>query len=70
VEARQRVELTGTNRPRAWLKLMLVLALEYSDGAHRGDSLTTDFGDHTGRVTPVPIPNTEVKTARADGTWG
>ena len=27
-------------------------------------------GDHSGRVTPVPIPNTEVKPARADGTWG
>ena len=26
-------------------------------------------GDHGGRVTPVPIPNTEVKTASADGTW-
>ena len=27
-------------------------------------------GDHSGRVTPVPIPNTEVKPACADGTWG
>ena len=27
-------------------------------------------GDHSGRVTPVPIPNTEVKLACADGTWG
>src|SRR5580658_4270857 len=27
-------------------------------------------GDHSGRVTPVPIPNTEVKPASADGTWG
>ena len=25
-------------------------------------------GGHRGRVTPVPIPNTEVKTATADGT--
>ena len=25
-------------------------------------------GDHTARVTPVPIPNTEVKPRRADGT--
>jgi hypothetical protein len=23
-------------------------------------------GDHTGKVTPVPIPNTAVKLARAD----
>ena len=26
------------------------------------------FGGHTGGVTPVPIPNTEVKPSRADGT--
>jgi hypothetical protein len=25
-------------------------------------------GGHRGRVTPVPIPNTEVKPATADGT--
>src|SRR5205085_403707 len=33
-------------------------------------SLTTDFGGHSDRVTPVPIPNTEVKPVSADGTWG
>ena len=27
-------------------------------------------GGHSGGVTPVPIPNTEVKPASADGTWG
>jgi D-hexose-6-phosphate mutarotase len=27
-------------------------------------------GGHGGGVTPVPIPNTAVKTASADGTWG
>src|SRR5579875_1477079 len=27
-------------------------------------------GDHSGGATPVPIPNTEVKPASADGTWG
>ncbi len=27
-------------------------------------------GGHSGGVTPVPIPNTEVKPACADGTWG
>ena len=27
-------------------------------------------GGHSDRVTPVPIPNTEVKPASADGTWG
>ena len=27
------------------------------------------FGGYGGRVPPVPIPNTEVKPASADGTW-
>jgi hypothetical protein len=27
-------------------------------------------GGYTGEVTPVPIPNTEVKLSRADGTAG
>ena len=27
-------------------------------------------GDHGGGATPVPIPNTAVKPASADGTWG
>ena len=27
-------------------------------------------GGYGGEVTPVPIPNTEVKLASADGTWG
>ena len=31
--------------------------------------LTTDFGGYCVRVTPVPIPNTEVKPNCADGTW-
>src|SRR4051812_46371442 len=26
-------------------------------------------GGHSGGVTPVPIPNTEVKPSSADGTW-
>jgi tetratricopeptide (TPR) repeat protein len=43
-----------------------VLALE-SLGAY---PLTISFGDHGDRVTPVPIPNTEVKPVSADGTWG
>ena len=36
----------------------------------RWHPLTTDFGGHGDRVTPVPIPNTEVKPVSADGTWG
>ena len=27
-------------------------------------------GDDTGEATPVPIPNTEVKLSKADGTCG
>jgi hypothetical protein len=35
----------------------------------RSPALTTFFpGDHTGKATPVPIPNTAVKLARADDT--
>ena len=51
--------------------MMLVLAMEFS-GATRSSrrALTTDFGGHSGGVTPVPIPNTEVKPTSADGTWG
>ncbi len=45
----------------------LVLALE---SLREPPSLTTDFGDHSDRVTPVPISNTEVKPVSADGTWG
>ena len=32
--------------------------------------LTNLVGDNTGRVTPVPIPNTAVKPSKADGTLG
>ena len=27
-------------------------------------------GSDSGEVTPVPIPNTEVKLSSADGSWG
>ena len=27
------------------------------------------FGDYNGEVTPVPIPNTEVKLSSAHDTW-
>ena len=57
--------------------IMPVLAMEVSgDEVPRFDSHTftaksTEIsGGHSGGVTPVPIPNTEVKTASADGTWG
>ena len=69
----QHVQLTGTNRPRAWVSstLMIVLAMKSSGLRRRRTTpeLTTDFGGHGGGVTPVPIPNTEVKPSSADGTW-
>ena len=48
-----------------------VLAMESSRGRapYGAPSLTTDFGDYCIWVTPVPIPNTEVKPDCADGTW-
>jgi hypothetical protein len=81
---RQRIQLTGTNRPRAWK----LARARY--GTLRGDPLSvtpgsdvdpsvedvvepgerTVSGGHGGGETPVPIPNTAVKPASADGTWG
>ena len=63
---------------------MLVLALERSGAAvtqpqacsrpaDQGSvepAERTVSGGHSGGETPVPIPNTAVKPARADGTWG
>ena len=64
---------------------MLVLAMERSrDGrkaargrtevsvsaGHFSSALSKVSGDHGGGATPVPIPNTAVKPASADGTWG
>ena len=39
-------------------------------GVLEGSHDTIISGGHGGGVTPVPIPNTAVKPARADGTWG
>ena len=48
---------------------MLVLAMERSRGdGRRGEAKVS--GGHSGGETPVPIPNTAVKPASADGTWG
>ena len=32
--------------------------------------MSLEFGDDSEKVTPVPIPNTEVKLLSADGSWG
>jgi hypothetical protein len=47
--------------------VLLVLALESYEGF---DNPIQVSGGNCGGETPVPIPNTEVKTASADGTWG
>src|SRR5438876_3896926 len=40
-----------------------------SHGCTRGSPCSMSLpGDDTGGATPVPIPNTEVKPSRADGT--
>ena len=31
--------------------------------------MPSEFGDDGREVTPVPIPNTEVKLSSADGSW-
>jgi hypothetical protein len=36
----------------------------------RSPDLTSLSGGYSGGEPPVPIPNTEVKPASADGTWG
>jgi hypothetical protein len=42
----------------------------WSGGSEDGARGAKVSGDHGGGETPVPIPNTEVKPASADGTWG
>jgi hypothetical protein len=72
VYARQRVQPTGTNRPRAWINKVLRARYGVLEGPpHRFDVALRQqvFGGHSGGVTPVPIPNTEVKPTSADGTW-
>ena len=73
VYAQQCVQLTGTNRPRAWIFGSNFARVRYGvlEGpAPRFARRTIDLGGHSGREIPVPIPNTEVKPASADGTWG
>ena len=46
---------------------MFGLLLLYS--FERAEMFSHTFGDDAGVVPPVPIPNTVVKHAEADGTW-
>ena len=76
----QCIQPTGTNRPRAWrstrsCSLWNAQWLLCSQAWRRSceDRLPAErtvSGGHGGGETPVPIPNTAVKPARADGTWG
>jgi hypothetical protein len=61
----QHLQLTGTNRPRAW-----IYARAYSEVFGGNPNRHMISGGHSGGDTPVPIPNTAVKPARANGTWG
>jgi hypothetical protein len=71
VYAQQCVQLTGTNRPRAWINHARARYREFKVRAPIGATFDNRCsGGHSGGVTPVPIPNTEVKPASADGTWG
>ena len=46
----------------------LKVAIRFSKPFYVADVLLQFSGDFVGRVTPVPIPNTEVKPTGADGT--
>ncbi len=64
-------ELTSTNRPTGLIVMrvcsaMVELPKSFGSCTHEVLSHLTIPGDHTGRVTPVLIPNTDVKPARAD----
>ena len=80
----QCIQPTGTNRPRAW-RPTRSCSLWNAQGLRKrslrrgparrnhGWSCPAECkisGGHGGGETPVPIPNTAVKPARADGTWG
>jgi hypothetical protein len=62
-------ELTDPNRPIGLIVMRVCSAMVELPELQRKlmffEHLTIP-GDHTGRVTPVPIPNTDVKPARAD----
>jgi hypothetical protein len=77
VEDEQSLELTGTNSPITLVTLRCRLALKvlhYSAfppgelSILLGPGLDQISGADSGGVPPVPIPNTAVKTASADGS--
>ena len=81
----QCIQPTGTNRPRAWRPTRArarfgtlrgcgnaasSVALSVAKSRWTCPAECKISGGHGGGETPVPIPNTAVKPARADGTWG
>ena len=67
MDAPQGVELTSPNQSSG-----LATLSSYISGSVRSFGFPQLsfglLGDHTGEVTPVPIPNTVVKPSKADGT--
>ncbi len=45
-------------------------ACAYFLEAHKDSKIISMSGSNSGEVTPVSIPNTEVKLSSADGSWG
>ena len=65
------IQLTSTNRSRAYPKLSYThishpVFREHTNCKAAQAAKSSDDGEE---VTPVPIPNTEVKLFSANGTW-
>lgn len=72
MEVQQCTELTGTNclfGLSLFFSLDVAAFLRINHTIYAGNSSELP-GDNSGGATPVPIPNTEVKTSSADGTAG
>jgi hypothetical protein len=68
VEVQQCMELTSTNRSRAYPRFedAELFRIQFSGSKSLEEKL---FGGEGGGVPHVPIPNTTVKPSSADGTW-
>ena len=64
------IQLTSTNRSRAYPKFLAHKFASSFQGIPEFHSSAAAMSSDDGeKVTPVPIPNTEVKLLSADGTW-
>ena len=61
------MECSGTLVPRTFRFSLRVERFKIVLAPKQAQHISGGYG---GRDTPVPIPNTEVKPASADGTWG